>query len=95
MSASEEFLAEAKVTERRIEELKEHREAMLERINRSKGLPRLLHNLNFILSEKQIVRHIRFFKIYRERLEVHYERLCGEERPAPTADRQERASDGL
>jgi uncharacterized membrane protein len=39
-----------------------------------------------MLSEKQIVRHIRFFKIYRERIEIHYERLFGEEMPAPATD---------
>jgi uncharacterized membrane protein len=45
-----------------------------------------------MLSEKQIVRHIRFFKIYRERIEIHYERLFGEEMPAPATDQPGRAS---
>lgn len=92
MSLPQEFLAEAEVTDRRIEELREHREAMRHRIESSKGLVRLGHNLNFLLSEKQIVRHIRFFKIYRERLEVHYERMFGEAMPAPDEERPEQAS---
>lgn len=91
MNAPEEFLAEAELTDRRIEELREHREAMRNRIESSRGFVRLGHNLNFLLSEKQIVRHIRSFKIYRERLEVHYERMFGETMPAPDEERPERA----
>jgi hypothetical protein len=91
MNTPEEFLAEAEITDLRIEELREHREVMLERINYSGGLTRMLHNFNFMLSEKQIVRHIRFFKIYRERIATHYERMFGEEMPAPAEDRPERA----
>lgn len=92
MNLPEEFLAEAEITDRRIEELREHREKMRRRIERSKGLSRLVHNLNFLLSEKQIVRHIRFFKIYRERVETHYERIFGEEMPAPDEERPEQSS---
>ncbi|CAN5115204.1 hypothetical protein BH20ACT11_BH20ACT11_13070 [soil metagenome] len=91
MNFPEELLAEVEVTDRRIEELREHREAMRQRIESSTGLARLGHNLNFLLSEKQIVRHIRFFKIYRERIATHYERMFGEEMPAPAEDRPERA----
>lgn len=83
MDAPEEFLAEAEVTDRRLEELRELRKGMLERLNSSRGLTRMVHNLNFMLSEKQIVRHRRFFKIHRERLEIHYERMFGEDMPAP------------
>jgi hypothetical protein len=83
MDAPEEFLAEAEITDRRIEELRGLRKGMLERVNSSRGLARVVHNLNFMLSDKQIVRHRRFFKIHRERLEIHYERLFGEGMPAP------------
>lgn len=93
MNAPEEFLAEAEITDRRIEELREHRAVMLERINYSRGLARMAHNLNFLLSEKQIVRHIRFFKIYRERIETHYERMFGEEMTTPAVgERPEQAA---
>ena len=83
MNHPEELLAETELTNKRIEELKDYRRAMLERVNSSKGLTRLLHNFNFILSEKQIVRHIRFLHIQRDRIEVHYERMFGEEMPDP------------
>lgn len=78
LSHRQEFLDELEVTDRRIEELREHREAMLERIRLSRGVSRLGHNFNYLLSEKQIVRHIRFFKIHRERLSTHYRRMFGE-----------------
>jgi hypothetical protein len=90
MNSPEEYLAEAVLTDRRIEELREHREKMRQRIDRSTGLARLCHNLNFLLSEKQIVRHIRFFKIHRDRIATHYERMFGEEMPAPAGDQPER-----
>ncbi len=83
MNHPEELLAETELTDKRIEELKDYRRVMLERVNSSKGLTRLLHNFNFILSEKQIVRHIRFLQIQRGRIEVHYERMFGEKMPDP------------
>lgn len=79
LSEHQEFLAELEITDRRIEELREHRKAMLERIRCSQGVSRVAHNLNFLLSDKQIVRHIRFFKIHRERLSTHHKRIFGEE----------------
>lgn len=86
LNTREEFLAETEITDRRIEGLREYRVLMLERIEYSAGLRRLMHNLNFLLSEKQIMRQIGFFKIHRERIEVHYERLFGEEMPAPVVE---------
>lgn len=92
MGHPEEFLAETELTNRRIEELQDHRRAMVERVNSSKGLARLLHNFNFILSEKQIVRHIRFLRIQRDRIEVHYKRMFGEEMPDPAEDQPSQTS---
>jgi hypothetical protein len=87
MNHPEELLAETELTNRRIEELKDYRKTMIERVNSSRGLTRLLHNFNFILSEKQIVRHIRFLQIQRDRIEVHYERMFGGEMPGPAEAR--------
>lgn len=78
----QEILREIARLDRCIEELREHRELMLERVDASRGLSRLLRNLNFLLSQKQIIRHLRLYKIQRERLEMHYERLHGEQIPA-------------
>lgn len=77
-----EILREIARLDRCIEELREHRELTLERVDASRGIARLLRNLNFLLSQKQIIRHLRLYKIQRERLEMHYERLHGEEIPA-------------
>lgn len=79
LSEHQEFLDELEVTDRRIRELREHREAMLERIQYSRGLSHMAHSFNYLLSDKQIVRHIRFYKIHRERLSTHHRRMFGEE----------------
>lgn len=76
------ILREIARLDRCIEELQEHREYRLERVNDSRGLTRLLRNMDFLLSQKQIFRHLRLYKIQRERLEMHYERLHGEQVPA-------------
>lgn len=78
MSERREFLDELAVTDRRMRELREHREQMLESIRDSQGLSRLARSFDYLLSEKQIVRHIRFYKIHRERLCTHYKRMFGE-----------------
>lgn len=78
----EKILREIARLDRCIEELREHRKLMLERVDASTRLTRLLRNLNFLLSQKQITRHLRLYKIQRERLEMHYERLHGEQIPA-------------
>lgn len=78
----QQILREIARLDRCIEELQEHREHRLERVNASRGLTRLLRNMDFLLSQKQIIRHLRLYKIQRERLEMHYERLHGEQIPA-------------
>lgn len=78
----EQLLDEMKVTDHRVEELRGYRRQMLDQIDSSRGFKRLLHNLNFLLSEKQIARHLRIQKIHRERVGQHYKLATGEEAPA-------------
>jgi hypothetical protein len=79
----EQLLDEMKVTDSRIEELRGYRRQMLDQVVSSEGFKRLLHNLNFILSEKQIARHLRIQKIHRDRVGQHYKIAAGEEPPTP------------
>lgn len=65
-----------------IRELSEQRNQMKRRLEASRGFARLVRTLNFLNSQKQITRHLRLYKIQRERLELHYERLHGEPVPA-------------
>lgn len=76
------ILREIDGLDRSIEELSEQRDQMKQRLEASQGLARLARNLNFLNSQKQITRHLRLYKIQRERLELHYERLHGEKIPA-------------
>lgn len=73
-----EILREIERLDRCIEELQQHREDMKERMEASRGFVRMVRNLNFLNSQKQITRHLRLYKIHRERMEMHYERLHGE-----------------
>ena len=75
------ILQEIGLLDRRIEELSEHREGLRGRRDASRGFSRLVCKLNYLMCRKQIARHIRVYRLQRERLEVHYERLCGEQVP--------------
>lgn len=83
MTEPKQFMDEMKATDGRIEELRGYRRQMLGQIDDSQGFRRLLHNLNFLLSEKQIARHLRILKIHRDRVGQHYKLAVGEEPPTP------------
>lgn len=76
-----EILQEIALLDHRIEELSEHRKGLKERLNALGGFARLVHKMNFLMCRKQIARHIRVYRIQRERLELHYERLRGKQVP--------------
>ena len=76
-----EILREIARLDCRIEELSEHREGLKERRDAVQGFARLVYKLNYLMCRKQIARHIRVYRLQRERLEVHYERLRGEQIP--------------
>lgn len=83
MTEPKQFMDEMKATDSRIEELRGYRRQMLDQIDSSEGVRRLLRNLDFLLSEKQIARHLRLLKIHRDRVGQHYKLAVGEEPPTP------------
>ncbi len=76
-----EILQEIALLDRRIEELSGHREGLKKHRDAVQGFARLVCKLNYLMCRKQIARHIRVYRLQRERLEVHYERLRGEQVP--------------
>lgn len=61
---------------RDIEELREYRSNLLERARSARGWTRLMRNLNlFLLTEKQMQRHLRFMNLQYDALHDRYRKL--------------------